>query len=163
MGPGPYNCQEAVAFRGCELPIENFTLLCCMGPNECESPGRKNPKQCSFLCLIYVNHGSFHKRNKRYCGRLVLPGHAHRRLSHPIHPLLLTASAKTGGTCPRASFFFFFPPPSDDFPFNCQDALWSNCSHTPSNTQSGNASCTPSHLLQSTLSAAQHTRDGGKE
>lgn len=61
MGPGPYNCQEAVAFRGCWLPIE--TSLCCVLAR-CLMNARlwgENPKQYSFLCLIYVNHGSLHK------------------------------------------------------------------------------------------------------
>lgn len=79
----------------------------------------------------------------------------------PNPSLIFDSFCQDRGTCPRALFF-----PSDYFPFNCQDALWSNCSHTPSNTQPGNASCTPSHLLQSTLQ--QHsTREmegkGGRE
>lgn len=65
----------------------------------------ENPKQCSFLCLIYVNHESFHKWNKRYCERLVLPGRAHP--GSPTQSILyLTASARTGEHAPR---HFFFP------------------------------------------------------
>lgn len=45
MGPGPYNCQEAVAFRGCELPIETLLRCVALGPNECESPGRERERE----------------------------------------------------------------------------------------------------------------------
>lgn len=67
----------------------------------------ENPKQYSFLCLIYVNHESFHKWNKRYCERLVLPGHA--RAHSPTQSILhLTASARTRDHAHRHLFFFFF-------------------------------------------------------
>lgn len=48
--------------------------------------------------------------------------------------------------------------PATTFPLIARDALWSDCSHTPSNSRAGNTGCTPSDLLLSTL-----TRDGGRE
>lgn len=64
----------------------------------------ENPKQCSFLCLIYVNHESFHKWNKRYCERLVLPGRAHPGSPTQSIPYL-TVSARTGEHAPRHFYF----------------------------------------------------------
>lgn len=163
MGPGPYNCQEAVAFRGCELPIE--TLLCCVAWGLMNASLRGEKSKTMQFSLSNLCQSWLLPQTKqallwafglaRPCPPPALP---------PNPSLTFDSFCQDRGNMPTGKFFFFFPPPpSDDFPFNCQDALWSNCSHTPSNTQSGNASCTPSHLLQSTLSAAQHTRDGGKE
>ncbi len=76
---------------------------------------RENPKQCSFLCLIYVNHESFHKWNKRYCERLVLPDRAHPGSPTQSIPRL-TASATTREHGPRRFFLSHY------FSFNCQCA-----------------------------------------
>lgn len=104
MGPGPYNCQEAVAFRGLRAPHWNLTLLCARRlMNACL--WGENPKQYSFLCLIYVNHESFHEWNKRHCERLVLPGHADSPTQSILH---LTASARIRGNMPTGTFFFLF-------------------------------------------------------
>lgn len=134
MGPSPYNCQEAVAFKGCLLPIE--TLLCawCLMNVTLR---RENPKQCSFLGLIYVNHEHFHKWNKRYSELLVWSDHAH--LSWPIHPFF-DSFCQDWGTCPQALLI-----PSTYFSLNCQCAPHSNCSHTPRNIQLGNISRTLSY------------------
>lgn len=104
MGPSPYNCQEAVAFRGCYW---NFTLLCAWRLMNA-ALRRKNPKQCSFLCLIYVNHESFHKWNERYCERLVLPCRAHPGSPAQSIPYL-TASARTEEHASRHFFFYWAP------------------------------------------------------
>lgn len=98
-------------------------------------PRGENPKQYSFLCLIYVNHESFHKWNKRYCERLLLPGHA--RADSPTQSILqLTLSARTREHAHRHFFFFFL---HSTISSNCQRVLWSNCSRTPWNVQPGDA------------------------
>lgn len=65
----------------------------------------ENPKQCSFLCLIYVNHESFHKWNKRYCERLVLPSRAHRSSPTQSIPYFWQLLPRPGNM-PTGTFFF---------------------------------------------------------
>lgn len=120
--------------------------------------GEKNPKQCSFLCLIYVNHGSFHKRNKRHCERLVLPWPCPPPALPPDPSFTFDSFCQDRREHAHGHCFFFLLPPSDNFPFNCQDTV-----HTLPQTASQVMPAAHRHiLLQSTLCAAQHTRDGGK-
>lgn len=120
----------------------------------------ESPKQYSFLCLIYVNHESFHKWNKRYCERLVWPGHA--RADSPTQSILpLTASAMTREHAHRHFLLIFFFL-STYISSNCQRVLWSNCSDAPWNIQPGKA--TPAarcHICWSPATSPWETRSKG--
>lgn len=94
---------------------------------------RENPKQCSFLRLIYVNHESFHKWNKRCCECLVGSIHAHPGSPTQIHPCFWQLLPVLRNM-PPGTFF----PLSTYFSFNCQCAPCSNCSHTLRNILLGN-------------------------